>query len=38
VSNSLCAIYYPFTAKAKRFEYPGEISETVQIELLLQNQ
>ena len=38
VSNSLCAIYYPFTTDTKRFEYPGEISETVQIELLLQNQ
>lgn len=31
VSNSLCAIYYPFKIESKAFNYPGEITKTFKV-------
>ena len=31
VSNSLCAIYYPFEIKSKPFNYPGEVTKTFKV-------
>ena len=31
VSNSLCAIYYPFEIKSKPFNYPGQVTKTFKV-------